>query len=145
MYELCTFKHPFEGQSMNHLMSNIVRSSFVPISNSYSPNLRNLVTKLLQKDPKDRFTAAQILEIPFLQQKIVQQPPIIESPIKIEDKQEVNNQLPSPKPRQYPNVNPILNQNRPRLGINPALGNQNHVSPNPQLHSPHLPHPCTLR
>ena len=40
LYELCTFKHPFEANNQGALILKIVRGKFAPIPSSYSSELR---------------------------------------------------------------------------------------------------------
>lgn len=54
LYELCTFKHPFEATNQGALIMKIVRAKFNPIPTNYSQSLKNLVEQLLQKDQKKR-------------------------------------------------------------------------------------------
>ena len=54
LYELCTFKHPFEANNQGALILKIVRGKFSPISSHYSKDLRDLTELLLLKDHKKR-------------------------------------------------------------------------------------------
>ena len=70
LYELCTFTHPFNGQNMKLLMTNIIRNKYRPINDKYSQNLHNLVNSMLSKDPSSRPNINQILSIPFIKEKL---------------------------------------------------------------------------
>ena len=50
LYELCTFRHPFEANNQGALILKIVRGKFTPVSNMYSTDLKNLVNSLLEKN-----------------------------------------------------------------------------------------------
>lgn len=43
LYELCTFKHPFEASNQGALIMKIVRAKFNPIPTNYSQSLKTLV------------------------------------------------------------------------------------------------------
>ena len=43
LYELCTFKHPFEAKNQGSLIMKIVKGQYVPISSKYSEGLRQMV------------------------------------------------------------------------------------------------------
>ena len=47
LYELCTFRHPFEATNQPSLIMKIVRAKFEPIPKSFSKSLSDLVTALL--------------------------------------------------------------------------------------------------
>ncbi|KAH0789248.1 CAMK family protein kinase [Histomonas meleagridis] len=70
LYELCTLKHPFDSNCLNGLIIKIVRNKPAPISNQYSPKLRNLVDQLLQKQSRKRPNINQILSIDFVNEKV---------------------------------------------------------------------------
>ena len=50
LYELCTFRHPFEATNQGALILKIVRARFDPIPSSYSPELKAMTEMLLRKD-----------------------------------------------------------------------------------------------
>ena len=70
LYEMCTFSHPFDGRDMRSLMSRIKNSQPLPLPRLFSDNLRNLIYKMLSKDPNDRPTINQILGLPFIKQRL---------------------------------------------------------------------------
>ena len=70
LYELCTLQHAFDSNCMNGLIMKILRAKHSPIPHYYSPNLRNLVDALLQKDPKKRPSINQILNMDFIRSRI---------------------------------------------------------------------------
>ena len=70
LYEMCTLRHAFDGRNINNLLINIVRGKFQPISSIYSPELRQLVKSLLQKDPKLRPSANQIVLNPIIRSRV---------------------------------------------------------------------------
>ena len=63
IYELATYKHPFEAKSLPRLVAKIMVAEYEPISRArYSENLCGLVKAMLSVDPECRPTAAKILE-----------------------------------------------------------------------------------
>ena len=54
LYELCTFRHPFEATNQGALILKIVRAKFDPIPSAYSQDLRAMTEALLRKDQKKR-------------------------------------------------------------------------------------------
>jgi hypothetical protein len=56
LYELTTFKHAFDAQSLNGLAGKIVKGQFAPISPSYSKNLRTLISSMLNVNSADRYS-----------------------------------------------------------------------------------------
>jgi len=61
LYELCTFKHPFNAKSQAALILKILKGKHEPIGNNYSADLQNLVNSLFEKDAKKRPSCKQIL------------------------------------------------------------------------------------
>ena len=61
LYELCTFKHPFNAKSQAALILKILKGTHDPIGNNYSNDLKNLVNSLFEKDAKKRPSCKQIL------------------------------------------------------------------------------------
>ncbi|KRX10221.1 Protein kinase-like domain [Pseudocohnilembus persalinus] len=72
LYELCTYKHPFEAKTQGALILKIIRGKYPPISNNYSRELIELVDQLLRRDYKSRPTTSQILSKGIVQQKAKQ-------------------------------------------------------------------------
>ncbi|XP_053141066.1 serine/threonine-protein kinase Nek5 isoform X3 [Hemicordylus capensis] len=70
LYELCTLKHPFEGNSLHQLVLKICRGHFMPVSTKYSYDLRTLISQLFKTSPRDRPSINSILKKPFLEKRI---------------------------------------------------------------------------
>ncbi|XP_027743963.1 serine/threonine-protein kinase Nek5-like isoform X2 [Empidonax traillii] len=71
LYELCTLKHPFEGNSLHELVLKICRGRFHPVPPSYSYDLRILISQLFKISPRDRPSISSILRKPFLQKLVL--------------------------------------------------------------------------
>uniref|UniRef100_A0A8C5SPP1 non-specific serine/threonine protein kinase n=1 Tax=Laticauda laticaudata TaxID=8630 RepID=A0A8C5SPP1_LATLA len=70
LYELCTLKHPFEGNNLPQLIMKICRGHFIPVSIKYSSDLRLLISQLFRTSPRDRPSINSILKKAFLEKQI---------------------------------------------------------------------------
>ncbi|CAJ0963399.1 unnamed protein product [Ranitomeya imitator] len=70
LYEMCTLKHAFEAGNMKNLVLKIIRGSYPPVSVHYSYDLRNLLSMLFKRNPRDRPSVNSILEKPFIFKRI---------------------------------------------------------------------------
>ncbi|KAL3201806.1 hypothetical protein MRX96_042822 [Rhipicephalus microplus] len=66
LYELLTLRSPFEGNHVPSLVMKIIRGSYEPISDHYSAQVRNLLERMLQKEPSQRPSVNQLKATPFL-------------------------------------------------------------------------------
>jgi len=64
LYELCTFRPPFEAESMEGLARKIMRGKFEPIPSGYSRELQSLVGRLLVVEPARRASVEDVLSHP---------------------------------------------------------------------------------
>ena len=58
-YQLLTGEHPWARKAIVDTLHAIVHDDPAPIANLSDPNLSTIVTKLLRKDPKDRYVSAE--------------------------------------------------------------------------------------
>ena len=70
LYELCTFRHPFEAKSHGALILKILNNKPDPIDNSYSSDLKNLIFLLLDKNSQKRPSCAEILKNSIVLNKV---------------------------------------------------------------------------
>lgn len=64
VYELATYKHPFEAKSLPRLVAKIMVAEYEPVSRArYSESFCMLVKTMLSVDPECRPTAASIIEL----------------------------------------------------------------------------------
>ncbi|KAL4473371.1 hypothetical protein ABPG72_015614 [Tetrahymena utriculariae] len=70
LYELATLSPPFNGESMKELYGKIMSGVYKKISPKYSIEMSNMISNMLQIDPKKRFSCSQILQLPYIQKKI---------------------------------------------------------------------------
>jgi len=61
LYEMCTFRHPFEARNQMALLAKITRGRYRPISDAYSRELRGLVDDCLMQDLESRPTINRLL------------------------------------------------------------------------------------
>lgn len=79
LYELCSLRHPFEGNSLHQLVSKICRGRYSPVPARYSYELRLLVTQLFKVNPRDRPSVSSVLKRPFLEKHMSKHPEAQES------------------------------------------------------------------
>ena len=61
LYELCTLKHPFEGENLASVITSILSKSPEPLSTQYSEGLTNTVLEMLNKDAGLRPSISSLL------------------------------------------------------------------------------------
>lgn len=66
LYELVTMKHPFTANNMQMLAYKILRGNFDPVSGKFSYELRNLISTMLKRDPRERPSVNGILRKSFI-------------------------------------------------------------------------------
>ena len=69
-YEMCTLKPPFDASSLHFLVLKIVRGAYPPLPPHYSRDLKTLIAQMLAIDPNKRPNIAQILKMPFINNRI---------------------------------------------------------------------------
>ncbi|CAH8577665.1 unnamed protein product [Schistosoma rodhaini] len=70
LYEMTTLKHAFEAGNMKNLVLKIIRGTYPPVSSKYSYEIRNLISQLFRRNPRDRPSINAILRKPFLSKRI---------------------------------------------------------------------------
>lgn len=66
LYQLCSYKLPFEANSLPVLALKIMKGAFPPIPNNYSKDLKTLLLQLLSTDQKKRPTVEMLLAKPII-------------------------------------------------------------------------------
>ncbi|XP_073899578.1 serine/threonine-protein kinase Nek3 isoform X3 [Castor canadensis] len=61
LYELCTLKHPFQGNSWKNLILKICQGSIRPLPSHYSYELQYLVKQMFKRNPSQRPSATTLL------------------------------------------------------------------------------------
>lgn len=67
MYEMSTLERPFDATLMHQLVFKIVHGELPEMPTGYRPELAQLLTSVMQKDPAKRPTATDILSHKFFQ------------------------------------------------------------------------------
>ncbi|NXU12950.1 NEK1 kinase, partial [Pardalotus punctatus] len=70
LYEMCTLKHAFEAGNMKNLVLKIISGPFPPVSMHYSYDLRNLLSQLFKRNPRNRPSINSILEKSFIAKRV---------------------------------------------------------------------------
>ena len=69
LYELCTFRHPFDATNQGALFIKIMKENPDPIFACYSSNLQKLVNQILEKNYEKRPSCLDILNNPIVIEK----------------------------------------------------------------------------
>ena len=72
LYELCTFRHPFNATNQGALIIKILNSNPEPIFNCYSSQLQYLVNQILEKNYEKRPNCWDLLNNPIIVEKAKQ-------------------------------------------------------------------------
>jgi NIMA (never in mitosis gene a)-related kinase len=72
LYEICALQPPFMANGFTLLAVKIMKGQFAPIPKHYSKDLQNLISMLLRIDPLQRPSIAEILNLPFIKQRIIE-------------------------------------------------------------------------
>ncbi|XP_063280360.1 serine/threonine-protein kinase Nek1 isoform X10 [Prinia subflava] len=70
LYEMCTLKYAFEAGNMKNLVLKIISGPFPPVSMHYSYDLRNLLSQLFKRNPRNRPSVNSILEKNFIAKRV---------------------------------------------------------------------------
>ena len=67
VFEMCALKPAFDAANLISLFYKIVNGKYSSLPEKCSPALKDLISKILVRDPDQRPTAQQLLQIPSLQ------------------------------------------------------------------------------
>ena len=71
LYELITFKKPFDSDTINGVFDRIIKSPIEPLANDVDANLKMLVAALLNKDYNKRPNIFDVAKIPSVKKHII--------------------------------------------------------------------------
>ncbi|XP_076801579.1 uncharacterized protein LOC143446019 [Clavelina lepadiformis] len=72
LFEMCALKPAFDAANLISLFYKIVQVKYSPLPESTSPQIRELIAKILVQNPTQRPTAADLLKLPILQKYAAQ-------------------------------------------------------------------------
>ena len=72
LYELCTYRHPFNAKCQASLVMKIIQNEPEPIHKYYSYDMQKLINLILDKNHLTRPSCHDILNYPFVMEKIKQ-------------------------------------------------------------------------
>jgi NIMA (never in mitosis gene a)-related kinase len=107
LYELCTLRHAFDGNTLPSLVMKILKGVYPPIPPVYSEQLKALIAMMLSLNPAKRPNITQILRLEFVRarmEKLAKQYPEIQqswaTSMKLHSQKELflHNMLPAPLP-----------------------------------------------
>ena len=70
IYEIATLKPPFRANDMKGLYKKVITGDYIPISSRYSSDLQSLISSMLQVNPRNRPSADQLMNMPYVQKNI---------------------------------------------------------------------------
>eukprot|EP00768_Dysnectes_brevis_P005855 gnl/Dysnectes_brevis/4402_a5895_654.p1 GENE.gnl/Dysnectes_brevis/4402_a5895_654~~gnl/Dysnectes_brevis/4402_a5895_654.p1 ORF type:complete len:416 (-),score=82.81 gnl/Dysnectes_brevis/4402_a5895_654:152-1399(-) len=70
IYEMCTFRHPFEGRDLKDLAQHVMRGKYAPIPRNYSSEIREIVGSMLRVDKDRRPSIQQLLQQPAVMSRL---------------------------------------------------------------------------
>ena len=71
-YELCTDCLPFKGESASAMINSIINDPHTPItSKEYSEELKELISYMLIKDPNERPSIKQLIQVQIIWNAII--------------------------------------------------------------------------
>ena len=69
-FQLMTFKFPFKGDNDKEKMKSILNEDKNDFNFSYNNDFKDLITRMISKDPNKRPTPDEILEMPFIRKRL---------------------------------------------------------------------------
>lgn len=79
LYECMTSRMPFAGRQLEALQRSIIAEDPPPILGEYSAELRDIVQRLLNKEPTDRPDSTTLLRLPYIQRACNEFPQVLEA------------------------------------------------------------------
>jgi serine/threonine protein kinase len=70
LYEILTFRRPFQGNTLKIIQDKIIATEYKQLPDYISINTQNLIKNLLNKDPLNRPSTIDILQMDFVQDHI---------------------------------------------------------------------------
>lgn len=70
LYEMCTLKKPFDGESIPMVMNKIINQTVIPPPKDTNPVFVKLIDMLLEKNPNLRASIDEILQVPEVDEEV---------------------------------------------------------------------------
>ena len=70
LYEMASLKPPFRADDMEGLYLRVTKGAYAKLPGHYSTGLSELIGHMLQVNPKSRLSAAELLSLPEVQEKV---------------------------------------------------------------------------
>mmetsp|Transcript_20115 Transcript_20115/g.19070 ORF Transcript_20115/g.19070 Transcript_20115/m.19070 type:complete len:91 (+) Transcript_20115:341-613(+) len=70
LYELCSLKRPFEGDSWNIVINKIIYSNYNPLGKEYFPIFNQILEMTLQKNAGIRASVEEILSLKQIKERL---------------------------------------------------------------------------
>lgn len=71
LYELITLKKPFESETVNGVLQQIIKATFEPLPSDTNSDLKMLVVALLNKDYMKRPSIFEVASFPCVKKQIL--------------------------------------------------------------------------
>ena len=72
IYELCSSKHPFAGESKREYISKIIKGEYQPIEIKYSDDFNKLLSKMILNDPNKRASVDELLNSEIIKSRNIE-------------------------------------------------------------------------
>jgi NIMA (never in mitosis gene a)-related kinase len=124
IYEMITFRPPFQAQSMEELYRKVMRGIYPKIPSKYSEDLSDAIKLMIQVEPGARPTCEELLKMPMIYKRIEFFNETKSFDLDEEKNENLNKQLQLLKTITVPNRLENLSKNLPKPNYNTDQNNQ---------------------
>ena len=124
IYEMITFRPPFQAQSMEELYRKVMRGIYPKIPSRYSEDLSDAIKLMIQVEPGARPTCEELLKMPMIYKRIEFFNETKSFDLDEEKSENLNKQLQLLKTITVPNRLENLSKNLPKPNYNTDQNNQ---------------------
>jgi NIMA (never in mitosis gene a)-related kinase len=124
IYEMLTFRPPFQAQSMEELYRKVMRGIYPKIPSKYSEDLSDAIKLMIQVEPGARPTCEELLKMPMIYKRIEFFNETKSFDLDEEKNENLNKQLQLLKTITVPNRLENLSKNLPKPNYNTDQNNQ---------------------
>lgn len=72
IYELCSSKHPFSGESKREYINKVIKGEYQPIEIKYSDDFNKLLSKMILTDPNKRASVDELLNSEIIKSRNIE-------------------------------------------------------------------------